>query len=173
MIPMEEVWRSIKDFPLYEVSNFGQIANVRTDYLLKPSLTMQGDLKVGLCRGPKQYTRSLKVIVAETFIEGHTSLFNTPIVLDGDQFNIVAHNLMWRPRWFAINYTRQFKNIHPAYYVGPIIEMTEDGIILGAYDNTIEIGVTHGLLFADIWRALHRKDSVFPTDQRFAFANQV
>lgn len=35
---MEEIWKPIKDYPLYEISNLGQVKNVKTGKILKPNL---------------------------------------------------------------------------------------------------------------------------------------
>lgn len=175
VVQVHEEWREVDGFPLYEVSNLGRIANVTDDVLLRPSYTKQGALKVGLYSmdDHKQYTRSVKVLVAEAFVEGCTLVFNTPVLLDGDQDNCVAHNLVWRPRWFAWHYARQFRNIFEFYRLGPIVELDIDGIILGAYHDTVEVGVTNGLLFEHIWQGIHNRTGVFPTRQRFAFADKV
>lgn len=170
---LEEIWKVIADFPNYEVSNHGRIANVETDVLIQPSTTLQGGLKVGIYKNDKQYTRSVKRLVAEAFVEGFTEIFDTPVVLDGDQLNCAAYNLVWRPRWFAWQYAHQFKHVLDHYRLGPIVELDETGIVLGAYDNIMEVGTRNGLLFSNVWTAIHAKAPVFPTKQRFAFADKV
>lgn len=44
-----EIWRSYLDYENYLISNFGRIRNIKTDRLLKPSVT-SGYLKVRLCK---------------------------------------------------------------------------------------------------------------------------
>lgn len=178
-IPMNipEEWRMIPDFPRYEVSNLGRVANRETDLLLTPNKTLQGDLKVGLYSYPEtiedipqQKTRLVKVLVANAFVPGRTELFDTPILLDGDQEHPWAHNIMWRPRAFAWRYSAQFKrNILKHYLMGPIVELDPNWQPINAYDHIYEICVTNGLLFADVWRAIHEQTLVYPTQQRFAF----
>lgn len=173
MHPIEEEWKRIKEFRNYEVSNLGRVANSKTDIIVQPSLTLQGALKVGLYDGTHQYTRSLKVLVAEAFVKGRTETFDTPVLLDGDQLNCVAHNLVWRPRWLAWHFARQFRRVPEFYHLGPIVEIDEWGIVCGVYNSVVEIGTTLGVLFDDVWDSIHTKRPVFPTNKRFAFADKV
>lgn len=168
-----EKWKTIEEFPLYEVSNFGRVANKNTDVIIQPSTTMQGGVKVGLYLDKKQYTRSLKVLVAEAFVDRPHEMFDTPMLLDGNQLNCSADNIVWRPRWFAWNYRRQFVYIPEIYTIGPVVELDEEGIILTAYTDVVEVGVLNGLLFTDVWRVIHTRQPIFPTRQFFAFANKV
>lgn len=170
---VKEEWRPIDGFPAYEVSNLGRIANVYSDVLIQPSKTLQGALKVGLFKDDRQHTRSVKVLVADAFVEGRTHVFDTPILLDGNQENVVAHNIVWRPRWFAWHYTRQFTYDFEFYKIGPIVELDHDGVVVAVYNNTIEVGVTNGLLFEHVWRAIHTREGVFPTRQYFVFEGKV
>ena len=44
---MEEIWKPIKNYEtFYEVSNIGNIRNIKTNKLLKPSLNHKGYYKV-------------------------------------------------------------------------------------------------------------------------------
>jgi hypothetical protein len=101
-------WREIEGFPEYAISDEGEIANIRTDMPRRTSVNQNGIVKITLYRGRELHTRSVAVLVAEAFVDGQSDLFNTPIHLDGDRNNCRADNLMWRPRWFAVQYHRQF-----------------------------------------------------------------
>ncbi len=160
---MEEVWAIIKDFPEYKISSYGQIVNLSTGKLLRQSFTTQGALKVGLVVGGKQFTRSVKVLVAEAFVGGQSKTFDTPIHLDGNQQNTWANNLMWRPRWFAWKYTQQFHTIDDFRNRGNIIDLTTDEV----YFDIVEVVVVNGLLLTDIIRTIRNKTPIFPTNQVF------
>lgn len=173
---MDEVWRTIREFPDYEVSSYGRVAHKEQDVLMRVSHTLQGGLKVGLTEDGKQYTRSIRRLVADAFVDGKDQHFNTPIILDGDQNNCSAQNLAWRPRWFAWHYTNQFKDIPDIYRQGPIVEVDPSGEILEVYLDTYEVGITFGLLFYEVWRCLNTpydKPRVFPTGQIFDWPNKV
>jgi len=64
-----EIWKIILDFPNYEISNLGNIRNINTKYILKPTKNNSGYLRVNLYRN--KYIKTLYVhrIVAITFIE--------------------------------------------------------------------------------------------------------
>lgn len=162
MYETEQV-RVIRDFPQYAIGFNGTVFNRKTGLELQKSVTLQGALKVGMYIGDVQYTRSVKVLVAEAFVEGRTPTFNTPIQLDGDQMNVSADNLEWRPRWFAMTYTRQFKRLPDYHDHGPVIDL-EDKVI---YWDVMDAAVKNGLLLRDIWRSIHLGYSVFPLDHHF------
>jgi hypothetical protein len=168
-----EDWKTIEEFPNYDISNYGNIANNFNEVLLEVSKTKQGALKVGLVKDGKQYTRSVKVLVAEAFVKGQTDIFDTPILLDGNQSNCSAWNIEWRPRWHAWNYAYQFNDIKEFYYMGPVLELDSDGIILRAYKHIVDAAVDNGVLFSDVWKSIHTKRETFPTGQIFTLADKV
>lgn len=170
---MDEIWETIPEFPRYEVSNFGQVANKEGDYYIRPSPTQQGGLKLGLVKNNKQYQRSLSRLVAEAFVPGRDEIFDTPIQLDNDYFNCRADNLEWRPRWFAHRYRRQFRNIPDHYHLGPLVELDEHGAVMNAYTDLVEIAKTNGLLLEQLWEGVQMREPVFPQWRTFVFADKV
>jgi hypothetical protein len=160
-----EVRKPIDGFPNYEITNCGRVFNTKTGREMVLSPTMNGDLTVGLTRYGRQHRFSVKCLVARNFVEGESNLFNTPILLDCDQRNLVANNILWRPRWFAWKYTRQFHEQHNWYFFGPIADVET----LIEYRNYIEVAVTFGLLCSDIMQSIYNQKSVFPTHQQFAY----
>lgn len=182
--PPEE-WAPVNGFMRYEVSNYGQILNQETGLIVKPTLNQYGDWRIGLYRDffdqddngrikRVQTTRMIKTIVAEAFVPGKDSVFSTPILVDGNKDHIWAHNIMWRERWYAYRYSHQFtRQVMKQFRMGPIVEIDSRGIIVKVYDDIIEAGVTNGLLFEIIWRNIHEKKPVHPTNQIFAWADKV
>jgi len=162
----EEIWTELEEFPNYLVSNFGEVVNRRFNKSLSQSRTGQGTLKVGLWQGDKQVTRSVRVLVADSFVPGRTDIYDTPIQLNGDPLDIRASNLAWRPRWFAWKFSRQFLDKQTINQIGPIRDM-ETGDV---YETVYDAGIVNGLLFTDIRRSIFMKDSCFPTFQRFEMA---
>ena len=66
---MQEIWKDIKDYEtFYEVSNFGQVRNVKTKLILKPALSKKGYLQVHLCKNSKVKVFYIHRLVAQTFI---------------------------------------------------------------------------------------------------------
>lgn len=160
---MDEVWALIPGFPDYEVSNYGRVRNIRFESFLRPSMSNSRTLKVGLVRDRIQTTRSLKHIVAEIFVEGKDAIFDTPIQLNGEVTDVCAWNLLWRPRWFAVRYSRQFTMAPKNAFAGPI----RDVDTRQRFERAIDAAIYTGLLVEDIWRSIWYQHPVFPTKQRF------
>lgn len=70
-----ENWKTIKDFPDYEVSDLGNVRNIKTKKILKPYksyyLKRPGyeRYKVDLYKDDKRYRRYIHQLVAKAFIE--------------------------------------------------------------------------------------------------------
>src|SRR3954451_14748855 len=101
-------WRPIDGFPGYSINPLGQVVRDSTGRLLVPRYNQYGVPYVGLMREWQQCSRSLPRLVARTFLSPPSEIFDTPIQLDGDPANCRVDNLMWRPRWYAVLYKRQF-----------------------------------------------------------------
>lgn len=162
-----EIWERLIEFPTYKVSTYGNVLNDESGRFLKQSLTRTGLVKVGLVKAGVQHTRSVALLVAETFVEGRDDIFDTPVHLDGDKTNNSVTNIVWRPRWFAWRYSRQFVLDTVHHNRGPIIDVDSGHI----YKTFLEAATIHGLLVDDIWKCLIYKKPVFPTNQIFKLVN--
>ena len=168
---IEEIWVDIKGAESYSVSSFGEVRNNSTDKLIKPHLTPNGILYVPLYIQGEKQARSVKVLVAEAFLEGKTKIFNTAINKDGDKRNNRVDNLAWRPRWYAIKYSRQFLKGKEFQHEtkGPIHEIKT----LDIFENIRQAGIVNGLLFRDVYGSCRSGAPVFPTLQIFAFDDSI
>ena len=85
-------WKTITDFPLYEVSDAGEVRNVVTGKMLKGGLNSHGYPRVMLYPGRKRM--SVHRLVAVCFIENPE---NKPFVdhIDRDRTNNRITNLRW------------------------------------------------------------------------------
>lgn len=63
-------WEDLEDFPLYAVSDEGEVMNMRTGRILRPGLS-DGRPIVGLRRDGKTHMKMVSQLVAAAFIEGH------------------------------------------------------------------------------------------------------
>jgi len=163
-------WVELEEFPDYAVSELGEITNMRSGVTRKLSINGQGIVKISLYNENKQlFTRSVSRIVAEAFVpRPDADHFDTPIHLDGDQRNCRADNLLWRPRWFAIKYHKQFRmeEFHAAR--GTFIELDSEEV----YDSIKDICVRHGLYWQDVIKCVTEETFVFPTWQKFRLFEQ-
>lgn len=160
---MNEYWKDIDGFPEYAVSNWGRIRSNKSGRILSTSPNQFGVVQVGLMRDGVQYHRSVPLLVAKTFLPVKPDPFDTPINLDGDRHNNRVDNLLWRPRWFAIKYNRQFRYRYHNSIMNPIVDKKTGEIS----QNSFECAVTYGLLEEEIVIAILNKTYVWPTYQEF------
>ena len=157
--------KTIRDFPNYEVTTYGRVINKESNREMTLSPTVAGDLTVGLVKYGCQYRRSVKVLVAEAFVPGRTKIFNTPIQIDGIKDNLHANNIVWRPRWFAWEYTHQFKNMEPWYNRGPILDVTNNI----EYECIFFAAIATASLCKHIYAAIGTGTHVFPGRQQYVY----
>jgi hypothetical protein len=170
-----ETEKPIPGFPNYYIGVEGYVINIKTGREMSLSPTMHGDLTVGLMcdtdHGRIQCRRSVKVLVAKAFVPGESDVFDTPILLDGNQENLHAENIMWRPRGFAWHYYRQFpideEEVPSWYYNGPIFDI----INVIEYPTIFIAAMNRGLLCEDIRMSLLNGSQVFPTGESFSYTN--
>ena len=160
---MREHWCELEEFPDYAVSDLGEIHNIKTGMPRKTSINQQGIVKISLYQGRELITRSVAIMVAEAFCEGQTAFFNTPIHLDGDRENCRADNLMWRPRWFAVKYHRQF---HYEEFHNSNVHIQE--VLSGKeYYSVKECCMDLGLYYNDVYRSYIHGRPIPLTRQEF------
>lgn len=162
---MEE-WVEIEEFPDYLISDTGLVMNENTGRILAQSYNPQGAKKVGLFHFNKQHARSVKYLVAQAFVPGRTEQDNTAVLLDGDQENCNAENIVWRPRWFANKYSTQFENVGD-WYLGKQVMDVESGVV---YEDILDAALTNGLLLYQILDSIHNEQArAYPDRRKFTF----
>lgn len=160
---MRERWHELDEFPDYAISSLGEVANIKTGMPRKTSINQQGIVKISLYQGRELITRSVAVMVAEAFCEGQTDFCNTPIHLDGDRENCRADNLMWRPRWFAVQYHRQFQS--PEFHAMDVhIQDINSG---KEYYSVKDACIDLGLYYNDVYRSYVHERPVPLTQDEF------
>jgi hypothetical protein len=159
-----EQWRQINGFPDYLVSDEGRIQAEKSGRILAQSENQFGVVYVGMMKRGVQYHRSVALLVADHFITpSEYPAFNTPINLDGDRHNNAAHNLAWRPRWFAVKYNRQFREPYPY----PILSLIEDIKTGDQYESSFEAARANGVLEEELVLSIVNHGYVWPTYQEF------
>lgn len=160
---MKEEWREIRGFQRYSVSNLGQIRHEARKRVLALYKNQSGVVIVGLMRGHRQCKRSVPLLVAKAFIPNTLEAFDTPINLNGDRFDNTVPNLIWRPRWFAIQYNNQFTQP----YAFPIDVPIRDIRTGATYPNSFTCVTINGLLESDLVNSIFNKTYAWPTYQIF------
>jgi hypothetical protein len=159
---MEE-WRDIEGFSGYSVSNRGRVRNDETGHILALQVNQEDIMYVGMTIDKKQYKRAVTPLVARAFLpEPRNRHFNTPIHLDGDRWNNDVENLMWRPRWFAVAYQKQFRT-HIRGFVIPIEDIKTGEVFPTSWDAATK----YGLIDEEIRVATLNRTYVWPTYQEF------
>lgn len=158
-----EKWKEIPYFPKYSISDHGRVRYNRTGRILAQSENQYGVVCIGLMRDGRQHHRSVSKLVASAFIPNHLEVFDTAINLDGDRRNNHKDNLVWRPRWFAVKYNRQFRIPSNLTINDPIQDIETEEV----WDNSFECAKANGLLEKDLVLSIFNNTVVWPTHQRF------
>jgi hypothetical protein len=116
-----------------------------------------------MMRGWQQCSRSIPRLVASTFLSPPTDIFNTPIQLDGDPENCRVDNLMWRPRWYAVKYKRQFEARYHRPIDEPILAVDQHE----KFPNSFEAALRYGLLEEEVVLSILNNTPAWPTYQEF------
>lgn len=155
-------------FPLYSISDFGEVMNNNT-WIAKARVKNQhGYNFVTLYQGPRRLSRQVAVLVAETFIRGMYPLeWKTLIYLDGDLDNCKASNLAYRPRSYALRYNRSIRTVDRSKWHLEHTAIDWDGVELH-FNNVVDSAMHFGILIEDVLKALDTGESpVFAPDVGF------
>lgn len=161
----KERWVTIREFPNYQLSNRGEILNLKTGRLMKTNQNNYGHTKITLTDfDGSRHDRSVAFMVAEAFVKRPNFMCDHVIVLDGNLSNVKADNLAWRPDGFAWKYTHQFKIHYPHYYKNLPVRNVVTGV---EYDCIVSAAISEGLLFEDIWRSVNTGYETYPDGSIF------
>lgn len=154
-------WTTVENFRNYEVSDGGEIRNKTTRKVLKPAFNQQGIPFVTLRRDNESYSRTIPKMVAEHFLpDPPFEHFDTPINLNGDRSDCDVENLMWRPRWFAVKYHKQFDG---AYFLPNVLEGPLHDTDGNEYKDSFYMVLDFGVLNDDVREAVTYGTFIFPT----------
>jgi len=160
---MSDGWEPIPSFPGYSIREDGAVRHDKNLRPVKPRVNQDNVCYVGLMRDWAQHNRSLARLVAIVFLAPPTDLFNTVIQLDGNPWNCHVSNLMWRPRWYAIKYKRQFER----RYHSPIDEPIHAIDKFENFPNSFEAAQRYGLLEEEVVLSIQNNTPAWPTYQEF------
>ena len=97
-----EIFKGIKGFENYQVSNYGNVKSLKNNIILKPSIS-SGYYMIALCKDGKKHDKRVHRLVAEAFLENPN---NYKEVNHKDECKTNSHvsNLEWCDRKYNINY---------------------------------------------------------------------
>ena len=133
-----EIWRPVKDWDWYEVSNLGRVKRLKTNHILKPIEDVWGYLNVnlysenskrGITNGrlykrPKK--RKIHQLVAEVFCDGYEEGF-VPDHIDRNRKNNRADNLRWVSKSMNAKNAEPWANRKIDNYNEPVIFTNKSG----------------------------------------------
>ena len=164
----KEIWKTIENFPNYEVSNFGNVRNKKNGRLLKQTIGREGRyLSVYLSNNGKENTQRVHRLVAETFLGKHPNLIVNHI--DGNKTNNRVDNLEWC--------TVKENNIHaiktglnkPGSYQKKKIKIIETG---ETFDGVVECAKAIGADFRNVYRSLNNEKHYAVHGLHFIYVNE-
>lgn len=164
---MNEVWVPVPGHPKYHVSNLGQVKREDRANPVGVHTNQQGIAYISMQLEEHQVHKSLARLVALAFVPRDREAFDTPIHLNGDRLDCRQENLVWRPRWFAVNYHLQFKNRFHNPIESPLRDM-ETGDV---YSDSWTVATIFGLLEEDVVRSVDNYTVCWPTFKRFQYAD--
>ena len=88
-----EIWKTIEDFPGYEISDRGRVRNKKTNSIMIPGISKQGYLHVGLRKNGVRKNVYIHRLVASSFLGKNDDLVVNH--KDGNKSNNSLENLEW------------------------------------------------------------------------------
>ena len=149
---MDEVWKTIDDFPNYEVSNYGNVRNIKNGRLMQQKIGRDGHyLSVYLCDAERENTKTVHRLVAKAFIPNPENKTQVNHV-DGNKLNNRVDNLEWcTPKENNIHAIRTGLN-RPGEYQKKQIKIVETGEI---FNGVVECANAVGGDFRNVYRSLN------------------
>ena len=129
----KEIWKDIKDYPNYQVSNLGRILNIISNKILKAHKNHQGYLQVRLYKNGKNKNCYIHRLVAEAFIPNpnHYKEINHK---DENPSNSIVDNLEWCDRKYNINYGSHNERM-ASKKSKKVIQMDKDYLFFKGFDE--------------------------------------
>ena len=160
---MEE-WKDIKGFEgLYQISNYGNVMNTKTQKLLIPYLRSNGYMGVTLYKNLKKYYLSVHRLVAIHFINNPE---NKRCVghLDCNKLNNMVDNLYWCTHKENNNHpttrkrrSKSMKGRRPvAYNPKKVYQYDKNGILICVWESACKAG-ENGYNRGNIQACCHNK----------------
>ena len=91
---MSENWKSIDEYENYEISDHGNVKNITTNKILKPSIDSNGYYKLSLYKNKIKTTSKIHRLVAHAFLDNHDDKLCVDHI-DRDKLNNHISNLRY------------------------------------------------------------------------------
>jgi hypothetical protein len=167
---MEEEWKTIRDYPAYEVSNMGFVRRIGSNRVLQPKKAKGNSWFVKLSIDGDQVSKTIKILVAEAFVPKpqhyQGELFDTPVQRVMNTDDLRAEKIVWRPRWFAVKFRRDLRpSAHPYYFDVPVRNINTGK----RHASILTASLEDCVLMEDVYRSCLEERRVFPEWHRYEF----
>lgn len=132
-----EIFKEIKGFENYEVSNYGNVRSLKRNIVLRPSI-VNGYLHVGLYKDGKHYDKYIHRLVAEAFIPNPNNLQEVNHK-DENKFNNHVDNLEWCTHEYNLNYGTAIERMTEKLSK-PIVAIDSEGNVVHEFLSAMEAG---------------------------------
>ena len=165
----KEIWKTVDDFPNYEVSNLGNVRNKKTGHFMKQTIGREGSyLGVYLSNNGKENTQRVHRLVAEAFLGKHPGLMVNHI--DGNKLNNHLDNLEWCTAKENNNHAIKIGLNKPGAYQKRPIRIVETGEI---FDGVVECAEAVGGDFRNVYRSLNSEPHYAVNGLHFEYADNT
>jgi hypothetical protein len=169
MAHQDPTWTVLADYQGHQINASGQVRNINTGKVMQMSVNQNGVQYVSIRNTTinKYENPTVGVLVASTFINGHTNDESTVLHLDGNTLNNHAENLMWATRWHAMAYHREITSLDTRKLRHQILD--------GAghlYNNIKDAAMATGCLPSAIDYAAHYNDTL-ASDEHINFVHKT
>lgn len=155
MVNHADMWKPIREFPLYEISSDGRVRRVRENKVRKISIGKRGYPVLSLRKDKKTYIRTLHRILAEAFIPNPDNL---PEInhIDGDKTNYSLSNLEWCTHKHNDNHARR-TGLRTSDGDKAVIQYSLSGVLIAEYKSASEAARKTGASRSAITNVCNRR----------------
>lgn len=138
----ECIWKTIEDFPLYEISINGEVRHKVNKIIRKPYVGKRGYPIVTMYNNGKLYVRTIHRLIGKAFIPNP---HNLPTInhIDGNKLNYSISNLEWCSYRDNIIHARR-TGLHKSDGDKPV-SAYKDGIKIASYKSISEASRQTGI----------------------------
>lgn len=126
------MWKTINEFPNYEVSDRGEVRNISRGAVLKTQLDICGYKVLQLYKNNKRWYKRVHRLVAESFVENPNNL---PEVnhKDTDKTNNNDWNLEWVTQYENLEHARVNKLL--CKQSRPVVQYTLEDVLMKEHES--------------------------------------
>lgn len=137
------IWKTIEEFPNYEISMDCVIRNKKTGHIKKQSVGKRGYLVVSMCKDNKVYLRTVHILYARAFIPNPKGL---PMVnhKNGNKINCTFDNLEWTTARDNVLHAR-LTGLHTSDGDKKVSQYSKDGNLIATYKSASEASRITGI----------------------------